>query len=172
MVGVGKPPLSRKLILFTLHYVRLQVATVLLVAGYTLTFWILWQTSFASTSSYSSVVQSARLLVELYATNLWLVPINAHVTWWHAVQLIEPWRPKRIITTLTTLPKGWVLTRKHQCTTAITTMWTESLWTFLESYTTRSCARAMADNPGTKGLITPPPRGVSAQLLHVCVTAW
>jgi len=57
------------------------VATTLLVAGYTLTFWILWQTSFASTSSYSSVVQSARLLVKLYAANLWLVPINAHVTW-------------------------------------------------------------------------------------------
>jgi len=45
------------------------VATALLVAGYTL---------FASTSSYSSVIQSARLLVELYAANLWLVPINAH----------------------------------------------------------------------------------------------
>jgi len=39
------------------------VETALLVAGSTLTFWILWQTSFASTSSYSSVVQSARLLV-------------------------------------------------------------------------------------------------------------
>jgi len=39
------------------------VATALLVAGSTLTFWIPWQTSFASTSSYSSVVQSARLLV-------------------------------------------------------------------------------------------------------------
>ena len=43
--------------------ITLQVATALLVAGYTLTFWILWQTSFASTSSYSSVVQSAMLLV-------------------------------------------------------------------------------------------------------------
>jgi len=40
------------------------VVTTLLVAGSTLTFWIPWQTPFASTSSYSSVViQSARLLV-------------------------------------------------------------------------------------------------------------
>jgi len=36
------------------------VATALLVAGSTLTFWI---PSFASTSSYSNVVQSARLLM-------------------------------------------------------------------------------------------------------------
>jgi len=49
-----------------------QVATALLVAGPTLTFWIPWQTRFAFTYSYSSVVQSTRLLV----------PINAHVTWW------------------------------------------------------------------------------------------
>jgi len=93
----------------------------------------------------------------------------------HAVQLIEPWWPKRrqnIIKALTTLPQGWVSTHKHQCMRAITTMWTESSWAFPESYTTRSCARAMADNQETKGLITPPQRWVSAQLLHVCVTAW
>ena len=46
-----------------------QVATTLLVAGPTLTFWIPWH---AFTYSYSNVVQSARLLV----------PINAHVMWW------------------------------------------------------------------------------------------
>jgi len=71
----------------------------------------------------------------------------------HAVQLIELWRPKRrqnVITALTTLPQA---TRKHQCTTAITTMWTESLWAFPESYSTGSCARAMVDNWETKGLI-------------------
>jgi len=39
------------------------VATTLLVAGFTLTFWIPWQPLFASTSSYSSIVQSVRLLV-------------------------------------------------------------------------------------------------------------
>jgi len=39
------------------------VATALLVAGSTLTFWIPWQTSFAPTSLYSSVVEIARLLV-------------------------------------------------------------------------------------------------------------
>jgi len=44
--------------------------------------------------------------------------------------------------------------------------------TLPESYTAVSCARAMADNGETKGLIAPPPRWVSAQLLYVCVTAW
>jgi len=51
-------------------------------------------------------------------------------------------------------------------------MWTESSWAFLESYTTESCARAMVDNWETKGLISPPTRWVSAQLLYICVTAW
>ena len=37
------------------------MVTALLVAGST--FWIPWQTPFASTSSYSSVVQSAKLLI-------------------------------------------------------------------------------------------------------------
>jgi len=41
----------------------IQVATALLVAGSTLTFWIPWQTSFESTSSYSSIIEIARLLV-------------------------------------------------------------------------------------------------------------
>jgi len=35
-----------------------------------------------------------------------------------------------------------------------------------------SCAQTMVDNEETKGLITPPSRWVSAQLLYVCVTAW
>jgi len=38
--------------------------------------------------------------------------------------------------------------------------------------TVGSFASAMADNGETKGLITPPPKWVSAQLLYVCVTAW
>ena len=38
---------------------------------------------------------------------------------------------------------------------------------FFESYTAESCAWVMADNGETKGLITPPPRWVSAQLLLV-----
>ena len=41
----------------------IQVATALLVAGSTLTFWIPWQTPFSSTRLYSNVVQSARLIV-------------------------------------------------------------------------------------------------------------
>jgi len=42
-----------------MFFILVQVATALLVAGSTLTFWI---PPFASTSSYSSVFQSARLL--------------------------------------------------------------------------------------------------------------
>ena len=49
------------MIIIVIYYY--QVAAALLVAGPTLTFWIPWQTLFASTSSYPSVVQSARLLV-------------------------------------------------------------------------------------------------------------
>ena len=100
------------------------MATALLVAGSTLTFWI---PRFASTSSYSSVVQSARNCRQLAYGSFRLAHMSRDD---HAVELIEPWRPKRrqnIITALTTLPQGWVSARKHQCTTAITTMWTESL---------------------------------------------
>ena len=43
-----------------INIIHLQVATALLVAGSIVTFWI---PPFASTSSHSSVVQSARLLV-------------------------------------------------------------------------------------------------------------
>jgi len=91
----------------------------------------------------------------------------------HAIDLIEPWRPRRrqnIITALTTLPQGWVSTRKHQCMTAITMM-----WAFPESYTADDSwiVRSSDSRHGkTKGLIAPPPRWVSAQLLYVCVTAW
>jgi len=62
----------------------------------------------------------------------------------HAVQLIEPWRPKRrhnIITAM--LPRGWISTCKHQCTTVITTMWTESSWAFPGSYTADDLVRAL-----------------------------
>ena len=112
------------------------MATALLVAGSIPTFWI---PQFVSTSSYSSVVQALGCSHNCSSeANLRLVPINAHVTWWHAVQLIEPrwskWR-RNIITALTTLPQGWVSPRIHQYTTAITMMLTESSWTFPESYT-------------------------------------
>jgi len=64
-------------------------------------------------------------------------------------------KTKRNIAALTMLPQGWVSASKHQCTTAITTMWTEFLWTLPESYTAMtvgSCARVMVDNGSTKGL--------------------
>ena len=150
------------------------MATALLVAGSTLTFWIPWQTSLhppAHTQASLKLLGCSYNCMQLMWGSFQLKHMSRDD---HAVQLIEPCRPKRrqnIITALTTLPQGWVSPRKHPFTTAITTMWTESSWAFPESYTTGSCARAMADNRETKGLITPPPRWVSAQLLYVCVTA-
>ena len=90
---------------------------------------------------------------------------------------IEPWRPRRrqnVITALTTLPQGWVSARKHQCTTAITKVWTEFSWAFPESYTGNDSWIVRSSDGGngeTNGLITPQPRWVSEQLLYICVTA-
>jgi len=132
------------------------VAPALLVADSTLTFWI---PPFASPARTDQASFKAR--ASLFA-NSWLVLINAHVTWWPrcSIDKVEQamaakWR-QTIITVLTTLPQGWVSACKHQCTTVITTMWTESSWVFPESYTAGSCAGAMADNGETKGLITAP----------------
>ena len=73
------------------------------------------------------------------------------------------------------------------CRALILTCWNSPLWQrcehcgqnfrgpFLRAtlpMTVGSCARAMEDNGKTKGLITPPPWWVSAQLLYVCVSAW
>jgi len=77
----------------------------------------------------------------------------------HAVELIEPWRPRRkqnITTALTMLPQGWVSARKHQCTTAITTLWTESSWAFPERYTADDSWIVRSSDGGhgeTKGLM-------------------
>jgi len=147
------------------------VATALLVAGSTSTFWIPQFVSTRTQALFKALGCSRNCRRRLTYGSFQLMHMSRDI---HAVQLIEPWRPKRrqnIIAALTTLPQGWVSTRKHQCTTAITTMWTESSWAFPESYTTRPWVRAMADNQETKKLITPPPRWV-AQLLYVCVTAW
>ena len=151
------------------------MATALLVAGSTLTFWIPWQTSFAPPARAQASFKEPSCSYNCRRLTCGSFQLTHMSRDDHTVQLIEPWRPKRrqnVITALTTLPQGWVSTRKHQYTTAITTMWTESSWAFSESYTTGSCARAMADNEETKGLIAPLPRWVSAQLLYVCVTAW
>ena len=67
-----------------------------------------------------------------------------------------------------------VSARKHRCTTAITTMWTESSWAFPESYTADDSWIVRSSDGGhgeTKGLISPPPKWVSAQLLYVWVNA-
>jgi len=138
------------------------VATALLVAGPTLT---LLDTRFAFTYSHSSVVQSARLLV----------PINAHVTWWprssHGGQLED----RTLVQRSQRCHNGEfrhisISTRQRslQCGQNLRGPFVRATLPMRVG----SCARAMADNGETKGLITPPPRWVSAQLLYVCVTAW
>ena len=70
-------------LLVRIKYVVLQVATALLVEGSTLNFWIPLQTSFASTISYSSVVQSARLGCSYNCMRLTCGSFQLmHVTWW------------------------------------------------------------------------------------------
>ena len=151
------------------------MATALLVAGSTPTFWI---PQFVSTSSYSSVVQVLGCLHKCRRLTYGSFQLTHMSRDDHEVQLIEPRRPKRrqnIITALTRLPQWWVSTHKRQYTTAITKMWAESSWAFPESYTADESwivGSSMADNGETKGLITPPWRWVSAQLLYICVTAW
>jgi len=54
-------------------------------------------------------------------------------------------------------------------------MWTESSWAFPESYTAEDSWIVRSSDGGhgeTKGLITPLPRWVAAQLLYAWVTAW
>ena len=98
----------------------------------------LWIPQFVSTSSYSSVVQVLGCTHNCRRLTYGSFRLTHMSHDDHAAQLIEPWQPKRrqnIITALTTLPQRWVLTRKHQYMTAITTMCTESSWAFPDSYT-------------------------------------
>jgi len=56
---------------------------------------------------------------------------------------------------------AWVSARKHQCTTAITKVWTEFSWAFPESYTGDDSWIVRSSDGGngeTKGLIIPQPR--------------
>ena len=101
--------------------------------------------------------------------------LTCHVTTMLFV-LSEQWqpkrRPKKSITSFTTSPQGWILVHKCQCTIVITTVWTESLWSFLRAIlptTVRSGTWAIADSRKTKGLKTLQPRWVSTQLLYVWV---
>ena len=99
-------------------------------------------------SSYSSVVQALRCShnCRQLAYNSFQLPSMSRDD--HAVQLIGPKRRQNIITTL---PQGWVSTRKHQYTTAITTMWTESSWAFPESYTANESWIVRSSDGGQRG---------------------
>ena len=126
------------------------MATSLLVAGSTPTFWI---PQFVFTSSYSSVVQALGCSHNCRRLTYGSFQLTHMSRDYHAVQLIEPWRPKRRqnIIALTTLPQRWVSTRKHQYTTAITTMWTESSWAFPESYTADESWIVRSSDDGQRG---------------------
>ena len=90
----------------------------------------------------------------------------------------KQWRPKgrhEIITALTTLPARWVSVCNHQWTTAITAVWSESLWALRMTVLATNVEendRAMAADGTTKAIVSPSPRWVSPQLLCGCVTAW
>ena len=127
------------------------MATALLVAGSTLTFWIL---QFVSISSYSSVVQALGCPHNCRRLTYGSFQLTHMSRDDHAVRLIEPWRPKRrqnITTAFTRLPQGWVLTLKHQYTTAITTMWTEFSCAFPESYTADESWIVCSSDGGQRG---------------------
>ena len=127
------------------------MATALLVAGSTPTFWI---PQFLSTSLYSGIVEALGCSYNCRRLTYGLFQLTYISRDGHTVQLIEPWRPKRrqnIITALTTLPLWWVSTRKHQYTTAITTMWTQSSWAFPESYTADESWIVRSSDGGQRG---------------------
>ena len=146
------------------------MATALLVAGSTLTFLI---PQFASTSSYSSVVQALGCSHNCRRLTCGSFQLT-HVTWWPRCSMIELWRPKRrqnIITALMRCHKGefrhvGISTRQQSLRCG------QNLLRATLPMRVGSCAWAMADNGETKGLITPPSRWVSTQLLYACVTAW
>ena len=133
------------------------MATTLLVAGPTLTFWIPGQTLFAFTSSYSRVIQSARLKV----ANFRHVPNNEHVTWWPRCSIDQVWASHGGQNEDKTILQRSYHCYKGEFWHVSTSAWQQSLrcgqnhrGPFLRAtlpMTVGSCARAMADNGKTKG---------------------
>ena len=150
----------------------IQVATALLVASSTPTFWILQFVSTRTQALFKALGCSYNCRRRLTYCSFQLT----HMSRDHAVQLNEPWRPNEDRT----------LQRSQHChkgefrhvsinTRERSLRGGQNLrGPFLRAtlaMTVGSCARAMADNGKTKGFIPPPQRCVSAQLLYVCVTA-
>ena len=158
--------------LIILFLISCQVATALLVAGSTPTFWI---PHFISTSSYSSIVQALGCSHNCRRLTYGSFQLT-HMSHDHAVQLSHGGQNK-----------DTTLLQRSQCchngefqhVSISTRQWSLRCGQYLRGPFLRatlpmrvgSCARAMADNGETKGLTTPPSRWVSAQLLCVCVTA-
>ena len=73
------------------------------------------------------------------------------------------------------MPARWVSVCNRQWTTAITAVWSESLWALRMTVLATNVEendRAMAADGTSKALVSPSPRWVSPQLLCGCVTAW
>ena len=148
---------------------NIQVATALLVAGSTLTFWIPWQTSFASTSSYSSLFK-----VYKYNGSFQLMHTSSGQCCFSSSGF-SGWAATgcRLSVAYRTLAKdqsqavSWSFHAEnslatHSLTYAIS-VWPHHCCASARIHTWRhNCdRRAMA----IKALISPPPRWVSAQLL-------
>ena len=58
----------------------------------------------------------------------------------------EQWQPERRQNIFITLPQGWVLAHKHQCTMAITMVLTKFLWGFPVSYAAKNSQIGCSSN--------------------------
>ena len=130
------------------------MATALLVAGSTLTFWI---SPFASTSSYSSAVKALGCLCNcrrLVCSSFQLTHMSCDD---HTVQLIEPWRPRQrqnVNTALTMLPQGEFRHVSISARQQSLQCGQNFRGPFLRAtlpMTVELCARAMADTGRQKG---------------------
>jgi len=118
----------------------LPVATAFLVAGLTLTLWMPGQTLFASTSSYSGLVQRLPAACIMQVASLWLIPVNSHDTCQPCCLSLSGvsnggQKANDIYYRIHKFAFRVIISTLAQGTTLITIVWTESSWAFPESYT-------------------------------------
>ena len=121
-----------------------------------------------------------------WTRKLQLIPINAHVTWGPCsvcigTRSIESAMPgvqredKNLLQALTTSTVRWVSACERQWTTAITPVWSESLWGLriaVLATNFEKSDRAMAADGTTKAVVSLQPWWVSAPKLCGWVAAW
>ena len=107
-----------------IFYIYLFLATTLLVAGSTLTFGYLGRLCL-----YPPVRTQASFKALHCAHVMWLPRCSIDQ------DRVSHGGQNEDKTLLQSSPQGWVSAHIHQCTTAITTMYTEFSWAFPESYT-------------------------------------